>query len=205
MKRIVPRDDEARAEGLLPLVLLQKKSCLPYNITTMKMTDLLEKDKDKLLTELAAAGSADKAVRVAVWHNGERTVYAQPSADGVTPEPGCENFFSDQIAYVFYQDDFKVGYVDKFTVAVWLEGDDPECVDAIVGGAVEFTMKIAASNDIDTTLLQKYIQDIKDTLTGDKPINPAGTVSPDFQKYENVTWYTRRNQDGEDGTGIDIN
>ena len=30
----------------------------------MKMTDLLEKDKDKLLTELAAAGSADKAVRV---------------------------------------------------------------------------------------------------------------------------------------------
>lgn len=30
----------------------------------MKMTDLLEKDKDKLITELAAAGSADKAVRV---------------------------------------------------------------------------------------------------------------------------------------------
>ena len=30
----------------------------------MKMTDLLEKDKDKLLTELSAAGSAEKAVRV---------------------------------------------------------------------------------------------------------------------------------------------
>ncbi|MBR5742037.1 MAG: hypothetical protein IKX91_05720, partial [Firmicutes bacterium] len=51
---------------------------------------------------VSASKDADKAVRVAVWHNGERTVYAQPSADGVTPEPGCENFFSDQIAYVFY-------------------------------------------------------------------------------------------------------
>lgn len=30
----------------------------------MKMTDLLEKDKDKLLTELSAAGTAEKAVKV---------------------------------------------------------------------------------------------------------------------------------------------
>ena len=30
----------------------------------MKMTDLLEKDKDKLLTELSAAASAEKAVHV---------------------------------------------------------------------------------------------------------------------------------------------
>ena len=30
----------------------------------MKITDLLEKDRDKLLTELAAAGTADKAIRV---------------------------------------------------------------------------------------------------------------------------------------------
>ena len=37
---------------------------MPYNTITMKMTDLLEKDKDNLITELAAAGTADKAVRV---------------------------------------------------------------------------------------------------------------------------------------------
>ena len=37
---------------------------MPYNIGTMKMTDLLEKDKDSIITELAAAGTADKAVRV---------------------------------------------------------------------------------------------------------------------------------------------
>ena len=154
---------------------------------------------------VSASKDADNAVRVAIWHNGERTVYARPSADGETPEPGCENFYSDTIVCRFPEDDFKVGYVNKYTVAVWLEGDDPECVDAIVGGAVEFTMKITASNEIETTLLQKYIQDIKDTLTGNKPINPAGTVAPDFQKYENVTWETRRNQEGGEATGVNIN
>ena len=30
----------------------------------MKMTDLLEKDKDRLLTELSAAASAEKAIHV---------------------------------------------------------------------------------------------------------------------------------------------
>ncbi len=154
---------------------------------------------------VSASKDADNAVRVAIWHNGERTVYARPSADGETPEPGCENFYSDTIVCRFPEDDFKVGYVNKYTVAVWLEGDDPECVDAIVGGAVEFTMKITASNEIETTLLQKYIQDIKDTLTGNKPINPAGTVAPDFQRYENVTWETRRNREDGEATGVNIN
>jgi len=154
---------------------------------------------------VSASKDADNAVRVAVWHNGERTVYAQPSADGETPEPGCENFYSDTVVCRFEQEDFQVGYVDKYTVVVWLEGDDPECVDAIVGGAVEFVMKITASNEVETTLLQKYIQDIKDTLAGTKPINPAGTVAPDFQKYEDVTWFTRRNQDGGESQGVNIN
>lgn len=55
---------DSKAEELLPIALLQKKLCLPYNTITMKITDLLEKDRDKLITELAAAGTADKAVRV---------------------------------------------------------------------------------------------------------------------------------------------
>ena len=39
---------------------------------------------------------AEEAVRVAVWRNGERTVYAEPSANG-EPEEGCVNFESDTI------------------------------------------------------------------------------------------------------------
>ncbi len=33
---------------------------------------------------------------------------------------------------------YQVGDVDKYTVVIWLDGDDPECVDKIIGGAVEF-------------------------------------------------------------------
>lgn len=31
--------------------------------------------------------------------------------------------------------------VDKYTVVIWLEGDDPDCKDDILGGHVEMTMK----------------------------------------------------------------
>ncbi|MCQ2561788.1 MAG: hypothetical protein MJ186_07060 [Clostridia bacterium] len=141
----------------------------------------------------SSAKSAEDAVRVAVWRNGERTIYAEPSADG-TPEDGCENFYAPNIACRFVEENFQVGNVDKYTIVIWLEGEDPECVDAIVGGSVEFAMKIEAYNEDETTLLWKYISDIIDTITGDKPISAAGTESPDFQKYETVTWDTRRNQ-----------
>ncbi len=141
----------------------------------------------------SSSKDADEAVRVALWHNGERTVYAKPSADG-TPEDGCVNFESNNIVCSYEEENFLVGNVDKYTIVIWMEGDDPECVDRIVGGSVQFTMKVAASNEDDTTLLHKYIQDIVDTIRGDKPISAAGTESPDFQKYDQVTWDTRRNQ-----------
>ncbi len=141
----------------------------------------------------SASKGADDAVRVAVWRNGERTVYAKPSKDG-SPEKGCVNFAGDNLVCMIEENDFLVGNVDKYTVAIWLEGDDPECVDNIVGGSVEFVMKIAASSEEEKSLLQMYIEDLIDTITGDKPINPAGTESPDFQSYDNVTWETRRNR-----------
>lgn len=37
---------------------------MPYNYSVMKMVDILEKDKDSLLTELAAAKESEKAIRV---------------------------------------------------------------------------------------------------------------------------------------------
>lgn len=33
--------------------------------------------------------------------------------------------------------------VDKYTVVIWLEGEDPECVNDIFGGYVEFNMKFS--------------------------------------------------------------
>lgn len=137
---------------------------------------------------------AEEAVRVAVWRNGKRIIYAMPSATG-EPEEDCENFLSSSVVCSFTEEDFLVGYVDKYTIVIWMEGDDPECVDKIVGGSVQFTMRIDAEDHNDSSLLKKFIDDIGDTLSSNKPINAAGTVAPNYYNSGEVTWFNRRNQD----------
>lgn len=142
----------------------------------------------------ACSKGAEEAVRVAVWHNGEKTVYAYPSATG-EPEKDCVNFESPGVVCTFHEEDFLVGYVNKYTIVIWMEGDDPECVDKIVGGSVEFSMHIDADDDNQDSLLVKYLQDIWDTLTNDKPISAAGNDAPSYYFGGEVTWFNRRNTD----------
>lgn len=141
----------------------------------------------------ACAKGAEEAVRIAVWRNGERTVYAMPAKDG-GPEEDCENFVSNSIVCAYHEDNFLVGNVDRYTIVIWMEGEDPECVDSIVGGSVQFSMTIDADTEDDTNLFVKFIQDIKDTITGDKPISAAGTDAPNYYNQGEVTWENRRNQ-----------
>ena len=96
----------------------------------------------------------------------------------------------------YKEDNFLVGNVDKYTIVIWMEGDDPECVDSIIGGSVQFSMRIDADYDDKTNLLWKFIKDIRDTLKGDKPINAAGNEVPNNAYYddENITWENRRNK-----------
>lgn len=138
---------------------------------------------------------AEDAVRIAVWKNGERVVYAEPSKDG-TPEEGCENFLTSRVICKYEEKNFLVGNVDKYTIVVWMEGDDPECVDSIIGGSVQFTMHINSDSDDDSSLIMKFVADIKDTLTGNKPISAAGNEAPNDSYYpdKEVTWENRRNQ-----------
>ena len=136
---------------------------------------------------------AEEAVRVAVWRNGERIVYAKPAGNG-EKEPGCENFLNEKVVCTYTEENFLVGNVDKYTIVIWMEGEDPECVDAIVGGSVEFSMTIDALDEDDTSLLVKFLQDIRDTLTGDKPISASGNVAPDYYQSGEITWENRRNQ-----------
>ena len=143
----------------------------------------------------SCAKGAEKAVRIAVYQNGERIVYAAPADDGGT-EKGCENFLSDKIVCQYENKDFLVGNVDRYTIVIWMEGDDPDCVDAIIGGSVQFSMSIDADYDDDTSLLWKYVKDIKDTLVQDKPISAAGNEAPNGSYYPDrkITWDTRRNK-----------
>lgn len=140
-----------------------------------------------------ASKGVEYATRVMVWRNGESVLYAEPSANG-SPEEGCVNFESHNVVCSFHVPDFLVGYVDKYTVVIWLEGEDPECVDAIVGGNIQFSMNINADMEDDTNLVTKFVNDVTDTITGNRPISASGTDAPDFYKDNLATWDTRRNR-----------
>lgn len=52
-------------------------------------------------------------------------------------------FESDNVICRRQRTGIEPGGVDKYTVVIWLEGEDPECVDAILGGHVEVAMKFS--------------------------------------------------------------
>lgn len=144
----------------------------------------------------SCAKGAENAVRVMVWRNGERLVYATPSKNG-DPEEGCVNFESEKVVCSYEEPDFYVGNVDKYTIVIFLEGEDPECVDDIVGGAVAFSMRIDALEDDNTSLFTKFVRDIKDTLSGNKPISASGNDAPDYYQGGDITWSNRRNKENQ--------
>lgn len=63
----------------------------------------------------SCAKGAEDAVRVAVWRNGERVVYAEPSENG-EPESGCTNFVDNDTVCKYEEKNFLVGNVDRYKI-----------------------------------------------------------------------------------------
>ncbi len=87
--------------------------------------------------------NVDEAVRVQVYCNDEASVYAKKAKDGkpeIDPLVETVPFVSNTVVMTEKRDNFKVGKVDKYTVVVWLEGEDPECVNDILGGELKMSM-----------------------------------------------------------------
>lgn len=89
---------------------------------------------------LSVTKNTDEAIRVKVYKNGVSTTYAKLQADQMTPEPDTTPFYSTTMVLNQVNEDFESGDVDKYTIVIWLEGNDPECVDAIKGGHVRMVM-----------------------------------------------------------------
>lgn len=95
----------------------------------------------------AVTKEADNAVRVMVIKNGEEKVYAKAKKGSTEPEPNTIAFSSNTTVLENTTEDFKSGDVDKYTVVIWLEGNDPECVDDIRGGVVKMSMNFKVLDD----------------------------------------------------------
>ena len=87
--------------------------------------------------------NADEAVRVKVIKDGVETTYAKVNKTTGEPEKGTVAFLEDNIVMREGEENFKPGDVHKYTVVIWLEGNDPECVDDIIGGEVKMHMNFA--------------------------------------------------------------
>ena len=84
----------------------------------------------------------DEAVRIAVYKNGQKTVYGKTKSNGGGKESDCDaEFLSSSIVMRTSGEKFKSKDKDKYTVVIWLEGNDPDCVDNIIGGTLKLSMK----------------------------------------------------------------
>ena len=83
----------------------------------------------------------DEAVRVWLFLNEESTLYAKIGKNG-QPEKDTIPFYSEEYVCVEKREGFKFGDIDKFTIVIWVEGDDPDCLDHLIGGEMKMHMEI---------------------------------------------------------------
>lgn len=86
--------------------------------------------------------NVDEAIRIMIIRNDEKVIYAKENPLNGQPETGTIPFKDDKTIILEQRQNFKPEDIDKFTIVMWLEGDDPECVDAIIGGELKLLMNI---------------------------------------------------------------
>lgn len=82
----------------------------------------------------------DEATWVRLYVDGVPTTFAKTASDGSGAEPGTTEFYSGNIVTRGRVDGLKPGDMTRFTVVIWLEGDDPDCVDRVIDGLAKFEM-----------------------------------------------------------------
>lgn len=107
-------------------------------------------DYDAYLEVTGVAKSADEAVRVLVYKNGKQAMYGKATYnDRNIAETDCTMFETDSRVMSTSTEGFEVDQVDKYTIVIWAEGNDPECIDDIRGGHVRMRMLFEVRKDED--------------------------------------------------------
>ena len=92
----------------------------------------------------------DDAIRIRIYHNGKATTYAKRSSLDNEPEEGTVPFqnIPDAKDTIILEkvEGMKPKERHRITIVVWLEGDDPECTDPLIGGELKMHMTITGSH-----------------------------------------------------------
>ena len=142
--------------------------------------------------------NADQAAWVMFFEDGKQQIYARMSGDGNPEElygyqtsPFYEFAYDPESQYYIEEDragivttpfideytvlqglvsDFEPGEIKKYTVVIWLEGDDPDCTNAILGGHVGFNIQFdRLGDDAEGFFKGLYRQEYHLTQSGVKP------------------------------------
>ena len=79
-------------------------------------------------------------------YDGDSQYYTENGAAGIVTTP----FIDGETALQGYVENFKPGDVKKYTCVIWLEGDDPDCNNSILGGHVGFNVQFERLGDEET-------------------------------------------------------
>ncbi|MCR5718534.1 MAG: hypothetical protein K6F80_05815 [Oscillospiraceae bacterium] len=83
----------------------------------------------------------DEAIRVAVYENDEKTIYGKTKSNGSGKEGDCDaEFLASTVVMRTAKEGLEPRQKDKYTVVIWLEGNDPDCTDALIGGTMKLGM-----------------------------------------------------------------
>jgi len=93
----------------------------------------------------------DKAIRVMVIDDGTQTIYQKPDeadAEGNLPVynvllPDSTNFIDDHTVARVTMSRFDPQNIRKFSIIMWIEGEDPDTTDAIAGGSIKMQMSFS--------------------------------------------------------------
>ena len=92
----------------------------------------------------SAEGNIAEAIRVRMYREGADAgaIYARLAQDG-SPEYNTTAFLSDDKAFSLVEENVEAGKAIKYTLVVWLEGDDPECVDSIMHDSIDMLLSFS--------------------------------------------------------------
>ena len=90
--------------------------------------------------------NVDKAIRIMIIRNDEKIIYAKANeTTGEAEIVGDEittKFYNDKELILKQRENMQPGEIDKFTIVIFLEGDDPDCTDELIGGEMKIHMEI---------------------------------------------------------------
>jgi hypothetical protein len=105
------------------------KNHLAYTFYLFNASDVDEINYEWQIKMSNIQNGIDEAIRLRIYVDGVPTKYAKTASDGSGPEPNTTEFYSSDIVAMGRKDGFVSGSVTKFTIVVWLEGTDPDCLE----------------------------------------------------------------------------